>query len=223
MIEFVIAYDEKDEELGTYFQKCRDKLLALVAGITDFSHASHDVPSDRCNRQYLDIALERLKEIPFVITAYMHGKETQLTVNGGRFIDVDDDNTFFRGAFFYTNSCSSGKVLGPKLIDQQCEVFIGFDQDVVVLRGDHENLSIDCDNCGIYAFLLQDITAFEAYEQMRRYYLQKIDELRKVGDILTAGVLMATRESLVFHGNRELKKAHLVSPICHDKEIEGVS
>ena len=209
MIEFVIAYDERDVELGSYFQKCRDELVSLIAGLPDFPHANNDVPTKLCNRAYLDIALKRLIEAPFVLVAYMHGNPNQLLANGSRFVDANEDNTCFQHSLFYTNSCSTGKLLGPSLIEQHCCAFIGFDSKVDALRGDYEDMSIKCDNYGIYALLTQDINVNDAFEQMKDNYTREICKLRSLGDPLSAGILISVREALVFHGDRTLTKDDL--------------
>ncbi|MDF0716946.1 hypothetical protein PY092_12360 [Muricauda sp. 334s03] len=219
MIEFIIAYDERDLELGTYFQKCRDELHTLIQNLPNFSHTANDVPANRCNMAYLEINLGKLRDMPFIIAAYTHGNSKQLVVNGTRFIDTDEDNSYFQNSFFYTNSCSSGIKLGPNLIDNNCSAFIGFDSDVDALLGDYyEDLSIKCDNYGITAFLSQEITAIQAYDQMRDNYTNEIQKLQNSMDILRAGILINARESLVFHGNKELTKTDLeISEISEEE------
>lgn len=212
MIEFVIAYDEQDVKLGSYFQKCRDELVSLIQGLPNFPNTLNDVPANRCNKAYFDVTLARLLPMPFIIAAYTHGNPKQLVVNGAHFVDADEDNTFFQQAFFYTNSCSSGKQLGPKLILDHCIAFIGFDQEVDALVGEYyEDISIRCDNYAMSAFLTQEITAFEAYKQMRENYTQEIQKMKRNKDILRAGLLITARESLVFHGDKNLTKNDLRS------------
>ena len=210
MIEFVIAYDEEDVKLGSYFRKCRDQLVSTIEGIPDFDYSTNEIQAKQCNRAYLDIALQRLDDLPFIITAYMHGNFKQLVANGGRFVDADEDNTFFSNTLFYTNSCSSGKLLGPSLISDACRTFIGFDQEVYSLLGDpYEDISVSCDNHGISAFLTDDVTAYSAYQSMKDNYTQEIKKLNDAKDVLRAGILISAREALVFHGDQELKKADL--------------
>ncbi len=214
MIEFVIAYDERDDVLGSYFQECRNNLVSVISDLQELDPILNDVPANKCNRAYLDYVLANLRDKPFIIAVYCHGNPKQLVVNGSLFIDSDEDNEYFKKTFFYTNSCSSGKTLGPKLIEQNCSVFIGFERNVESLMGDYyEELSINCDNFGITAFLTQEITAFEAYEQMIKNYTQKIQNLQKTGDILRAGIFINAREALVFHGNKDLTKADLQIPL----------
>jgi hypothetical protein len=207
MIEFVIAYDEGDIALGSYFQKCRDQLVSVIQGIP-LVCTTNELSSHRCTRVYLDVYLGHLKDVPFIVSAFTHGNPNQLVVNGGRFVDSDEDNTFFQHSLFYTNSCSSGRILGPSLISQNCKVFIGFNQDVDALLGDpYEDLSVRCDNYGIIAFLTQDITAFEAYEQMLSNYTREIQSLKDANDVLRAGILITARESLVYHGDKNVTRS----------------
>jgi len=209
MIEIVVAYDERDKKLGDYFESCKNDLIATIEQLGGIKNTISEIPAKKCNRAYIDIALKHLKEISFLIIAYMHGTESQLIANNGAFVQVGDDNSFFKYSLFYTNSCLCGKLLGPDLITHQCHTFIGFDEEISALLGDNKDISIKCDNFGITAFLTQDITVFEAYDQMRTNYSQEITKMLSLGDILSAGVLVNAREALVFLGNKDLKKEGL--------------
>jgi len=210
MIKVVIAVDEKDKQLGDYFASCKQYFIAAINSIDEISSEISEISARNCRKEYLDITLSHLKEVPFIMVAYMHGNEKQLIANGGVFLQVGNDNSYFKDTLFYTNSCSCGKYLGPDLIRYKCSAFIGYDQKVDVFLEDHREISIKCDNFGIIAFLTQNITAHEAYEQMHTNYSIEVNKMRSFGNILGASVLVNARESLVFHGNKELKKEELI-------------
>ncbi|GHB83091.1 hypothetical protein [Persicitalea jodogahamensis] len=208
MIEILTAYDEEDPELGVYFNACKKDIVASINLQTAIHNifSITEIPSRNCRLAYFDIVLGKLKNIPFIIIAYTHGNETSLIANGSGFITVNSTNSSFNDSFFYTNSCLSGKVLGPELIKQNCKVFIGYDSTITAFKNENSNISLKCDNIGMLLFLTSDITAYDAYVAMIQLYTQEYDKLLANGDPLSAALLIQNREALVFHGEKELKK-----------------
>ena len=194
--------------MGVYFNACKNDIITSINLQTAIHNIFSiiEIPSRNCRSAYFDIVLSEFKNIPFIIIAYTHGNENSLVANGSRFITVDNDTSFFNNSFFYTNSCLSGKVLGPELIKQNCKVFIGYDSTITAFKNENSNISLKCDNIGILLFLTSDITAYDAYFAMIKLYTQEYDKLLANGDPLSAGLLIQNREALVFYGEKELKK-----------------
>src|SRR3989338_7451 len=215
MINVLIAYDDTDDKLGGYFCRCKDHLTVTLQGEIEDGRllTSHEIAGVNCRLGYIEITHESLKEKPFIMVVYSHGVEDAVVSHGTAFIKAGNDNSFYQDSFFYTNSCLSGKKLGRDLITQNCKAFIGYEQSVFAFKEENENISINCDNLGLTAFLTTDITAFDAYTQMKNYLTDKSKDLLKFGDILTSGMLISTREALFFDGDRTLKKEHLSADI----------
>lgn len=212
MINVLAAFDESDIKLGEYFKACKNDLLTIIKKELENGQnfTTLEISSKNCHSAYFDIILSRYKEIPFLIVAYSHGNEKCLTVNGVAYISAGNDNSFFQKSFFYTNSCLSGKILGPDLIEQNCKVFIGYEEIVVAFKDERQDISIKCDNIGISMFLTGEITAYEAYLKMKDYYTQSANKLLKFNDILASGLLINAREALVFYGDKNCKKEDLM-------------
>lgn len=213
MIRILLAFDNIDFDLGQYFDSCRTDLIAIIdaENIDNIKIQYSELDSYKCNSAYVLDAHENLSDLPFIMVAYMHGNKKAISANGGHFVIAGEDNNFYKNTFFYTNSCSSAKFLGPDLVKQGCYAFIGYSEATVAFKDDRSDVSLKCDNSGLLLFLTQDITAFEAYNGMKQYYTQQSDRLFSIGDILASGLLINAREALTFEGDKELKKEKLVS------------
>jgi hypothetical protein len=207
-----VAFDEKDNKLGNYFQECKNDIFSFLNDSNDFDKTLFEISSDKCNEAFIDISLAAQKELPFLFIAYSHGNENGLIASGNLFVRAGNDNAVFQNTLFYATACFSGLNLGPDLISQGCKSFIGYDRKIDGLLDVHQKLSIQCDNYALKAFCSQEITIYEAFKQMVIYISQEIEKLRNFGDILRAGILMNTREALVFIGDESLVIDHLYLP-----------
>lgn len=214
MINIIVAYDNEDVKLGTYFENCKNQLLSIL----EEHHAlvnnkPHEVSTRHCNNVYIDLLLPKYNAYPFIFIAYSHGNEKALCCRDNNYVEKDANTHNFTNSLFYTTACSVGKELGEHLISKGCLAFIGYKNSINVYRQDIKNrISMNCDNAGIITFLLDDITIFEAYERMKNFYTQQIDKLYEVKDMLFAADLVETLDALVFFGNRDLRKEDLFLP-----------
>ncbi len=208
MINFIVAYDDRDIELGSYFDNCKNQLLGLLDELNGFLDGKIcEIPSSQCNSVYIDIKIPSYNPNPFIFIAYSHGSETALHSGGNRYVEKYSNSQHFINSFFYTTACSVGKDLGHHLIELGCLAFIGYDRPINAYKqSERQEISKKCDNAGIMAFLSEDINIFESYQKMKNYYTQQIDKLEDVKDMMFAMDLIQARESLVCLGNRDLKK-----------------
>jgi hypothetical protein len=209
MVRFFIAYDEEDLSLGHYFLRCKFDCLTQLEMVPQLSPQITEIPSARCTKEYIEIQTMIHQDEPFVFVAFSHGNENSLVSVNDNYITTETINASFNKTLFYSNSCLTAKKLGPNLIDNGCTTFIGYEQTVDKLLGDNLKTSLKCDTSGLNAFLSQDITVKEAFDQMKIVYSQEISKLERFGDILTAAVLINSRESLVLLGNGDLTKEDL--------------
>lgn len=210
MTDILIAYDESDEKLGSYFLKCKNDITLFFEELEDEETNIVEICAVNCHDAYIDISLVNYEFTPFLFIAFTHGSQKGLTSKGNVFVSTEKNYTLFNKSFVYANSCLAGLKLGPHLISCGCKAFIGYENEIYAfIDREHEEISVKCDNSGLKAFYTQGITAFEAYESMQTYYSNQINRLTQFGDMFRAAILVNARESLVFHGDRELKKDDL--------------
>jgi hypothetical protein len=206
-----MASDDGDVQLGRYFQNCREDIIAVTNAEIESGQPLmvESIPNINCNNAYLNIKYEDLKEVPFVWVSFSHGNENSIKFNGMALVSVGDDNSLFKNTFFYTNSCLSGKSLGPDLISQKCRVFIGYDKSIIAFKNENQDISLKCDTIGIISFLTSDLSAYGSFLEIRQFYTQQANRLLDFGDPLSSALLINAREALVFHGDKEVKKENL--------------
>lgn len=210
MINFIIACDNQDDNLGTYFEDCKNQLLGVITENSRFKNVQvREIMGNQCNNACIDMTIPLYNTQPFVFIAYSHGNEKALCCKNNYYVEKNVNDYHFVNSLFYTAACSVGKELGVHLIEKGCLAFVGYNRVISVLKPIHRKISMNCDNAGIVAFLLEDITIFEACKKMKNYYTQEIDRLTNFKDMLFAGELVEARNSLVCLGNENLKKEDL--------------
>jgi hypothetical protein len=195
MIKFVIAFDEKDAEIGEYCQFCQIDLVNYLQaeGYQDI----HLIDSRLCNMAYIDLRLSQI-DTNYFFVAYSHGTPNSLRCQGESYIQLNHNTDNLKTSFFYANACLAGSQLGREI---ECLAFIGFSEEVKFSKL-HYELFVKCDNAIIKSFFSQDVTAFEAYKQALNYYNNAIDSLCSplYCDVLAQGYLVSAREALVCYG-----------------------
>jgi hypothetical protein len=199
MIKIMIAYDDKDLELGTYFEDCKKQLVSILGEQNDLlKYKLNEISSDCCNSVYINSLMPQHMSNPFIFIAYSHGNEKALCCGNNCYIEK--------------NVNTQGKELGEDLINKGCLAFIGYKTETIAfLEGSMKEISIKCDNAGIMEYLSNDITIFEAFEKMKNCYTQQIDRvLNDEKFTVFAAALVEARDSLVFFGKSDLKKEDMV-------------
>lgn len=170
------------------------------------------IPSSQCNVAYIDMVIPIISVNPFIFIAYTHGIKDGLRCNGGSFVSVGNCQHFIN-SLFYSTACLIGKKLGPELINRGCKAFVGFKEESEVFQNvSYRRTFMECDNFAIKMFISSGASIGESFDAMKNYYTTKIDRLMEFGeDPLFIGALTANRESLVFLGDRALKKEDLFS------------
>ena len=203
MIEVIIAFDEKDERLGVYFEKCSD---SLKSSLNSELHNCQMWPSKNLNPVIFDINSAKLESKTFLFVAYSHGTEHSLAAPDD-FVHFGNLN-IFRDTFFYTFSCLVGLKLGPELIKSGCKSFIGYRREAHIIVGYLDEFEF-CTNAGMYAFL-NGKTSWEAYTAIIDAYNSQIDSAYTT-NFIVASTMRSNRDSLVFHGDKNLIINHLKS------------
>jgi hypothetical protein len=213
-LKIIVAYDNQDEVLGSYFTACKDDILGFLLEQKENGFPLEIVEiieSTNCHSAYIDLKLSVYQDEPLLVIAYSHGLSHSIRCNNVGYIHSDNVHLFYN-SYFSTNACSSAKELGILFTGQQ-GIFIGFDKDVDALLDDTngaKQISINCDNYGIkYSILKTEKTILETYDAMINYYNQKIDSL----DFFNASSLRKTRSALKIYGNETFKMQDYLTKI----------
>jgi len=202
MINFHIAFDGLDVQLGNYFEVSKTDIVDFINTECN-GHQIHEIPSNLCNQAYIDIRLPQINAKNFIFAVYAHGNDDELVSNGTFFIKKDINSSLFANAFFYSMSCLTGKELGRSLIETGSHAFIGYSIEAEALLGAYMQTSIDCDNHGLKNFI-RGLKLQECFDKMKEHFTEKIDWLEENGEPLLAAYLLANKDALVLEGNGEL-------------------
>jgi hypothetical protein len=211
MINFIIAYDNQDANLGQYFGDCKNQLLEVLREQDGLVNGEvYEIFGNKCNNAYIDMLIPQYQPNPFIFVAYSHGNERALCCGNNNYVEKDVNAHHFVNSLFYTTACSVGKELGAHLVENGCLAFVGYDDTVSAYRlTEKKDISEKCDNAGIIEFLSADITIWEAYMRMRNYYTLQINKFENLEDMIFAGDLVEARDALVCLGDKNLKKEDL--------------
>jgi hypothetical protein len=193
MANTILAFDELDTVLGSFFQSCKENLDSFFAQI--------DIQPTFLNSNKLnDLAIEIVtKEVTsFVFGAYSHGGNDCLLKSASTPYISRTNSYNFKKSFFYTFSCSSGKELGADLIDNGCHCYIGY-KDIVAIWSTYPKPFIECANYGLIQFFNGE-ESHSIINQMKDKYNKEIDKMYRQ-DFLIASILMENRDGLILLGN----------------------
>jgi hypothetical protein len=195
MNNIVLAVDELDHSLGSFFGVCRDELTAFLES-NGMSHTL--ISSNRLN----DLAITMTTQVhsSFVFGAYSHGSNECLAKQNPwtPFISRELNGAAFNNSFFYTFSCSSGLDFGRDIISQGCLCFIGYNKPVAIWNTWIKPF-VNCANYGLTQFFLGYQT-HDIINQMSQRYDEEIDSIYEK-DYLIASILFENKNALVIHGS----------------------
>jgi hypothetical protein len=218
MLKVIIAFDDQDEVLGSYFTACKDDILGFLTEQKDKGRQLEVVEiihSKNCHTAYVDMRIAAYQNVPLLFIAYSHGLSHSLRCNSVSYIHSDNIKSLFN-AWLYTNACSSAKELGVLFTGQQ-GVFIGFNEEVKAFKEESGMMqaSIYCDNCGLkYAIAHLAATTTETYRAMKAYYSQVIYKWVDLEvDIFAIRQLRRTRDALTIHGDTNLKMEDYINKV----------
>lgn len=205
MIRIISATNEKDVVLGSYFKEIQ---LYLDGFLTEnnLNTGYNNLDAEHCTHTFIDAELSNITaSSPFVFVVYTHGNPSAFTCQGLSYVDKGNANLFC-GSFVYSTACSAGKNLGPALIQAGCKAFIGFKEESNAFENvDYRQMSMNCDQSGLFEFLSSGKTLKECFESMKNYYNTHIDHLDELMDIDYRAELVANREALVLIGDENIK------------------
>lgn len=196
MIKTLLVFDEKDTNLGSFFELCREEL--------DDFFIEKSIETDIIDKNSVfDILLtNKIKGFnaeKFVFAAFTHGDEENLLQSGTTpFISISGDLSQFKNSFFYTFACEAGKILGKELVKTGCKCFIGYNKETNIWNT-YQRPFIDTATSGLKLFYEGENTK-KVFSKMINLYNKEIDKLYK-SDFVIASILMENRDALIMYGD----------------------
>jgi hypothetical protein len=193
MTNTILAFDELDNVLGSFFQSCKENLDLFF---TEIAIQPTFLNSNKLNDLAIGFVTKDISS--FVFGAYSHGGNDCL-LKSASIPYVSKTNSFnFKKSFFYTFSCSSGRELGANLIDNGCYCYIGY-KDIIAIWSTYPKPFVECANYGLIQFFNGE-ESHSIINQMKNKYNEEIDDVYQQ-DFLIASILMENRDALVLYGN----------------------
>ena len=192
MVEVIGLFDNKDENLGLFFNLCYEDLnLFLKDSPLNISYFD----SPKISEASVAIITESLDK--FILLAYSHGGENELVRNGNiPYVTTKINVDKFKNTLFYTCSCHTAKGLGEELINNGVLSYIGY-KDKFEVWGYNMNPYIECANYGMKLFFTSTSTD-AIIPLMKSKYNEHIDNYKN--DIFGAAMLVSNRNSLIKKG-----------------------
>lgn len=196
----IVAYDNLDPELGDYFSACAKQIKESIPN----KYILSNIFNKALNIANIDLELSKINQKKFIFLAYSHGTEKTLVANQKAFIECKTNTKNLKNGFLHTNACSSGQELGKEIIEKGGLAFIGYDEEINVLRSEYQDLFMRCDNYAIIFFINNEKSTIKAaFQASKNFYNNKIDELLSHQPLVAAELINA-RDALVAYGNLDL-------------------
>lgn len=205
MPNLLIVYDDEDPKIGTNSLMC---YTHLQDNVSFEEHTVISFDGITCTCENIENAISELQQAPFIFVAYSHGNDDCLRSHyHGEYVNIGN-SYFFGDSLFYTNACSTAQLLKGALLEQNCRVYIGYSDQVLIPDSpDLENLFIKCENHAITLFLNTDLTIGECFREMKDLYDRICDTLIDQGNIAWASRLSVTRGDLIIGGDEETTRS----------------
>jgi len=195
MINLFLAFDEEDDTMGAFNRGC-------IEDFETYFHKDHPIKPHYIKSRILNSANIELKlngaKSTFVFGAYSHGHEDRLIAQRSSYIDTNNV-ALFKGALFYTVSCSSAIALADQLVENGCLCYFGY--KCLFNYWDGYKEFSECANYGLFK-IFEGIATDEVYNQMLKNYNECIDRLVDEGEdsFMQAALLRENRDGLVRKG-----------------------
>lgn len=191
MVNIVLAFDEQDDDMGSFNQGCKDDYEDFLR---ESSHNVSYIGASQLNSLNIQFKVQDLPT--FVFAAYSHGHVDKLYGGAGGYISTEENYNLFKDSFFYTVSCHTGSHLAGSLMENGCKCYFGYNNEFHFWTG-YKDFS-DCANWGFVKFLEGEMS-HSIYTLMLEKYNTHIDAVRDT-DFVIASLLRANRDALVMLG-----------------------
>ena len=196
----LIAFDNKRNNLSSFFQLCGDETRNIsVKAKIDYTNIDTDILTPETVKNKIASI-----EGGFMFAAFSHGDENCLLNNetSQEYISTSVNHNIFQDAFIYTFSCNTARNLGLELKNNGAKSYWGYKDYAWVILEFLEEFS-ECAIKGLKS-LYEGHTVSDSLDQMKQLHTEYIDKLYEI-DPEAAGILVQNRESLVVHGDLNIK------------------
>lgn len=200
MFEILLAVDQEDGVLGSYFQECANDIQSAIedAGL---DHNLHIVQSRQLNEIYVGVELDNRNSSRFIFIAFTHGSNEALLAKEV-FISTQSNVDKLKNSLTYTFSCSAAALLGQELVNNGCISFFGYNSYAYVVHS-HSGLFVECSNFG-FKRLIEGATTSESYLDMISKYEEEIDNRYKT-EFMVSVYLRKNRDALILRGEQNIR------------------
>ncbi|MEQ8706428.1 MAG: hypothetical protein RIC19_21025 [Phaeodactylibacter sp.] len=160
----LLISDTLDEKLGDFFKSCSE--LAIL----HFGDNLTSLIDDRVNSITVSVVLESADSDYNLVIIYCHGDESSfLGLNNEVILTIESPELIkLANSIIYSFSCSSGSILGPKLVNLGCRAFIGYNGEANILTSLKDEFAA-CVHTGVEQ-LLAGSSAEIAYKSVIHQY-----------------------------------------------------
>ena len=200
MINTILTYDNQDDNLGDFFERCAT--TTKESSNPDFN--IHEINSQALNELNILLRANQVNDMPFLFVSFTHGSENEL-LKGGKtpFISNTVNASCLKNSFAYCFACHAGKKLGHSIIENGATAFVGFKDELKIQKFfDAIDSFVDCSTSGIISFI-SGHNLIQAIEQMKEKYTDYIDQLY-LKDMIIASWFMEHRDALVLLGKTDI-------------------
>lgn len=203
MLKTIVIYDDRDPEIGLFFEWCFKKTSEILD-----ENKMDTISSRQLSDLTLAVKLPQYNNSPFLFITFTHGSETEILKEGNiPFLSTTINVELMKNSFSYCFACYAGKTLGPAVIAHGGLCFVGYKNEIYTHTGYFPEFST-CLLKGLQSFLMgKDIRA--SIEEMKEAYNRQIDSLYEK-DYLVASLLLENRDALVVYGNKDLKLSNFL-------------
>ena len=198
MINKVIVYDDNDFELGDYFEI---SYLDITNNVSLLDYViTNSVDGMTCSINYINNLLTSFNQNPSVFVGISHGNEDEMVMNNcGAYVNSTNAHNFVNSLVF-SATCRSAINLGPLLLSNGCNSFIGFIDDALATYEEFYHLYTACENYCIKEFLNTEKSLQTTFDEMMDYFDNQINLLFDGNDdeVLVAMELQSNKDNLVF-------------------------
>lgn len=204
MIHLFIAFDNEDSKQGDYFTRSQEHLIEQLSN-TPFIQQFN---SQSILNNEIPVAIREINsniDTPFIFVSYTHGKQDALCIDDKSFIDRSNAYLFGE-TLFYACSCLAAQKLGNELINNNCRVFIGYNDYITTAFPESEPAFYHCEN----AFLIQFITTDETIQDCIQYMYNVYSNITDQIDSVSASILNKNLRVFKAMGDLQLTRQYFI-------------
>lgn len=198
-----IACDSKDPKLGSF----------LTKSANDFAS---QLPKSMCKVNNVDCMTPCVPTDMNHLVLFMHGNDEHLKCANEYPFDL---SRFAANGIVISFACLTGKSMGPRLVDNGVQAFIGFTEPYRILRS-FEDALIRCQSAAAQA-MTAGKEATEIMTDLQSAYTDAALAIHQAtNDPIAASIIYANGNAIILHGDGGFKAFQAAPPF---KQTDGIS